>query len=355
MVLEDFYVSLKIIQKEEFLKFVRKLLPDYRVVGPVEEEGRVIFSEITDPQDLRMDYSTTVLPPKKYLLPPREALFRFDHTNGVAIEPPPQPQHTIIVGMHTCDLHAFQLLDEVFSSGHLDPNYTARRSRTLLVSIECLSPCDEHAFCKSMETLTADEGYDLHLTDLGDAYAVDIGTIAGRDVLVQRARVSNASSEVMDKLHSVMSEKWPRFPYRLDFDISELPAILDLSMKSPLWNELGERCLACAACTNVCPTCFCFDVKDEINLDLRSGQRVRSWDSCQLDEFATVAGGHNFRASRASRQRHRFLRKGKYILEAHNHLGCVGCGRCARACLVDINPVTVFNELNRQTDVGSKQ
>jgi ferredoxin len=47
------------------------------------------------------------------------------------------------------------------------------------------------------------------------------------------------------------------------------------------------------------------------------------------------------------------MRKGKYILDAHKHLGCVGCGRCARACLVDITPVGVFNELYRQQEAGS--
>lgn len=347
-------MTLKIIQKEEFKNFVSRLLPDYRVVGPVEIDGRVVFDEIIHPQDLHMDYLTTVLPPKKYLLPPHETLFNFEMKNGVSVEPPPQPQHTVIIGVHTCDLHAFQLLDEVFSSGFIDPNYTSRRDRTLLMSIECLYPCDKHSFCKSMETLSADEGYDLHLTDLGEAYAIDVGTIVGRDVITQRAHVNNASTSEMNKLHSVMSEKWPRFSYRLEFDISDLPSILGLSMNSPLWQELGERCLGCAACTNVCPTCFCFNVKDEVSLDLSRGQRVRSWDSCQLDNFATVAGGHNFRASQASRQRHRFMRKGKYILEAHHHLGCVGCGRCARSCLVNINPVVVFNELNRQTDVGSR-
>jgi sulfhydrogenase subunit beta (sulfur reductase) len=204
-----------------------------------------------------------------------------------------------------------------------------------------------------MGTLSAEEGYDLHLTDLGESYAVDIGTDAGENLLANYSSSASASSEDIKRLNAVISEKWPKFPYKLDFDISDLPSILGLSMKSPLWEELGDRCLACAACTNVCPTCFCFDVKDEVELDLKSGQRVRGWDSCQLDDFATVAGGHNFRQSRALRQRHRFMRKGKYILDAHQYLGCVGCGRCARACLVDITPVAVFNELYRQQEVGS--
>jgi Fe-S oxidoreductase len=98
----------------------------------------------------------------------------------------------------------------------------------------------------------------------------------------------------------------------------------------------------------VCPTCTCFDVQDEVELNLRDGVRCRLWDSCQLGMFATVAGGHNFRAQRAGRVRHRFLRKGKYQREAYGLPGCVGCGRCAAACLVHITPVDTFNTLYRQ-------
>jgi formate hydrogenlyase subunit 6/NADH:ubiquinone oxidoreductase subunit I len=205
-----------------------------------------------------------------------------------------------------------------------------------------------------MGTLTADEGYDLHLTDLGEAYAVEIGTPVGEDLLEQYALAQPAGPEEVARLNAALSEKWPRFPYRLDFDVSDLPSLLNMSMKSTLWTELGERCLGCATCTNVCPTCYCFDVHDEVELDLQRGQRVRTWDSCQLDEFATVAGGHNFRQGRSNRQRHRFMRKGKYIQEAYGYTGCVGCGRCARSCLVEINPVSVFNELYRQSEGAQK-
>jgi formate hydrogenlyase subunit 6/NADH:ubiquinone oxidoreductase subunit I len=330
---------------------MHRLIALYKVAGPVAEDGAYTFKVIKDPEEMSLSYPTTNLPPKKYLLPIRETLFEFDRSHDGSVKfPSPEPR-TVIFGVHTCDLHAIQLLDHVFVAGHVDPYYTNRRQVSLIVSIECLAPCDEHSFCKSMGTLTADEGYDLHLTDIGDEYAVDIGTEVGKNLL-QYASTKPASEEHVKRLNAVLGEKWPRFPYRLDFDISDLPSLLSMSMKSPLWNELGERCLACAACTNVCPTCFCFDVRDEVDIDMTHGRRIRTWDSCQLDEFATVAGGHNFRKSRALRQRHRFMRKGKYILEAHNYLGCVGCGRCARACLVDITPVSVFNELYRQKEVG---
>ncbi|MFN2141707.1 MAG: 4Fe-4S dicluster domain-containing protein, partial [Candidatus Promineifilaceae bacterium] len=95
----------------------------------------------------------------------------------------------------------------------------------------------------------------------------------------------------------------------------------------------------------VCPTCYCFDVTDEADLALENGKRVRRWDSCQIHQFAMVAGGHNFRERLAARQRHRFMRKGKYQMDAIGMVGCVGCGRCASSCLVNITPINVLNEL----------
>ena len=346
-------MSLNIIKKKDLPDFVRRLSSKFRIGGPVEENGTYAFKVIEDPNDLKLDYTTTILPPKKFFLPIKDTLFEFDKGGNGKVQAPWLEQQTVVFGVHTCDVHAIKLLDHVFATGHIDPYYTSRRKQTFIISIECLNPCDENSFCKSMGTLSAEDGYDLHLTDLGDYYAVDIGSDAGKDLL-QYATSTTASNEEIKKLNAVISEKWGRFPYRLDFDVNDLPSLLNMSMKSPLWNELGDRCLACAACTNVCPTCFCFDVKDEIELDFQHGRRVRIWDSCQLDEFATIGDGHNFRKSRALRQRHRFMRKGKYILEAHNYLGCVGCGRCARACLVNITPIGVFNELYRQKEVGGQ-
>jgi formate hydrogenlyase subunit 6/NADH:ubiquinone oxidoreductase subunit I len=120
------------------------------------------------------------------------------------------------------------------------------------------------------------------------------------------------------------------------------------SYRSPLWEDLGEQCLGCGACTAVCPTCYCFDVYDEVNFDLQSGERFRVWDSCQFSQFATVAGGHDFRNGRSARLRHRFYHKFKYQASNGDLSACVGCGRCANACLVGINPIDVLGKLQKK-------
>jgi ferredoxin len=251
------------------------------------------------------------------------------------------------MGVHTCDLQALRVLDAAFSQDYPDAHYLRRRGQTLLVGVECLEPCDEHSFCKSMGTLSVSNGYDLHLTDLGEAYAVDVGSDEGAALLEKCAEAYPATEADMQDLNRVLGAKWPRFPYKLELDVGELPALMSQSYNSPVWNELAEICLACGQCTLVCPTCYCFNVYDEVELNLEDGERKRRWDSCQLDEFASVAGGENFREHQAARLRHRFMRKGRYLVEKFDALGCVGCGRCARSCLVDISPVNVFNDLNR--------
>jgi len=248
--------------------------------------------------------------------------------------------------VHTCDLHAIRLLDKAFSQEYPDAHYLERRRQTVIVSLECLEPCDEYSFCKDMGTLTAEEGYDLHLTDLGPAYTVDVATEVGERLISRYVTTREAADTDVRRLNEVLSAKWPRFTYRLDFDAAELPALLSTAYNHPLWDELGERCLACGSCTNVCPTCYCFNVFDEVDMALTKGERLRRWDSCQLDEFARVAGGENFRQARAARQRHRFMRKGKYIYDKFGELGCVGCGRCIRTCVANISIVDGFNTIH---------
>ncbi|HLB64750.1 MAG TPA: 4Fe-4S dicluster domain-containing protein [Anaerolineales bacterium] len=347
-------MSFKVLPKASLPDWIDRMSAGYRVVGPKPLHGRHIFGEIRSAAELDLAYPTTVIPPKKYLFPQREDLLAFAE-GGRRLEALVDPQPTVVLGLHTCDLHAIHLLDRVFDQGYADQHYRARREKTILVSIECLQPCMAESFCKSMGTLSVTEGFDLHLTDLGDAYAVDAGTEKGESLLTKFRPAREGTPEDYRRVSRVMSEKWPRFPMRLDFDVTELPSLLSVSYDSSLWAELGERCLACAMCTNVCPTCYCFNVVDEVDFTLSAGRRARIWDSCQLDKFATVAGGHNFRASRANRQRHRFFRKGKYQTDAFGLLGCVGCGRCAQACLVHITPVDTFNELYRRHANGGRK
>ncbi len=339
-------MDLKIISKQDIASFVASAMNQYEVAGPVEQDGHFLFAPLENAAQLRLDYTTTILPPKKYLLPQEEVLFSYDTERRLA-RPNLDVQPRLLFGVHTCDIHAMELLDAVFAHGYADTHYIKRRANTFIVGIECLTPCDDQSFCKSMNTLSANSGFDLHLIDLGDKYAVEVGTGAGEALVANHARANLASREELAFLDKALSAKWGRFAQRLDVAGSDLPSLMTMSQRSPLWEELGQKCLGCGACNLVCPTCYCFDVKDYQSLDGKTTERRRIWDSCQLDEFARVTTGENFRKTRAHRLRHRFMRKGKYLSDTYGQMGCVGCGRCARACLVNITPVGVWNALHQ--------
>ena len=134
--------------------------------------------------------------------------------------------------------------------------------------------------------------------------------------------------------------------HRLNCTPQDLPGLLARSYDHPIWGERAAQCFSCGSCTMVCPTCYCFNVEDQVVWDLQQGERVRTWDSCQLHNFAEVAGGHNFRRNAEERFRHRFYRKGKYLWDRMQQIACVGCGRCITACPAKIaNPVEVYNAL----------
>ena len=348
-------MSLYILSKEKLPEFVKALQANFRVVGPVNTETGYAFDDITDPAQLTLDYTTTILPPKKYFLPQREVLFTFhgeeNEQGNQQLEVRPvyqEVQPTVIFGVHTCDMNGIMLYDKVFAEGFKDEHYQERREQLFIIGIECLRPCDDASFCKDMGTLTAPPIYDLHMTDMGEHYMVDTGTEKGERLLLDHVYVQMAKKEDIQKLGQVLSAKWPNFRLRLKVSKDQTPSLLSLGYKAKLWEELGERCLACGSCTNVCPTCFCFDVQDTMDITMQDGERARVWDSCQLREFALVAGGHNFRKEKAARVRHRVMRKGKYIKQVHGLTGCTGCGRCERACLVGITIPGTLNELHNE-------
>ena len=129
-------MSYKIMPKAVFSDWIDKLRQDYRVVGPQEKHGDYIFDTVDSIDSLRLNYPPTLLPPKKYLVPPREVLLDY-HLDASRIQARLKAEPTVVVGMHTCDLHAVKLLDHVFQQGYTDQHYTAHREQTYLIGIEC--------------------------------------------------------------------------------------------------------------------------------------------------------------------------------------------------------------------------
>ena len=119
------------------------------------------------------------------------------------------------------------------------------------------------------------------------------------------------------------------------------------------WRKESAECVGCGACTHICPTCYCLILNDESN----SGQfiKVRSYDSCQWQGYARVAGGATPRPKMTDRFRNRYLCKFIYMQGDFGRLGCTGCGRCTDACPAGIDfRSAVKNLLDRPAAGGAE-
>jgi len=337
-----------IITKPALSRFVTSLLGVTEVVGVTKKDGRFSFEKLNRADDLVLDYDVTLLPPKKYFLPQIENILRFKLGGSFEATAVTEATRRVIIGVHPDDLAAIELLDEAFMKVNPDPYYVARRQNTYLIAVDNLHP-SPNAFCPSVGTAIPEKGFDLLLTDIGDEYLITIGTSRGKELLAGHADSGEASDIDVVAARAEQGKALKRYALSLAVPVSELPSLLERNYDSSYWETKAENCLSCGSCVMVCPTCFCFDVQDQVTLDLKEGWRWRRWDGCVLTDFARVATGENFRHDRASRLRHRIMRKGKYIIERYHLVGCVGCGRCGSACLTDIaSPLKVFNELKEQ-------
>ncbi len=341
--------TMKMISKEDFEAFVERLVKeDHREVVGVQEKGdKFVFDELKAAKDLRLDYDVTILPPKKYFMPQRETLVKYKVKDGHKAVNEITPR--IILGIHPYDLEAIRQMDKVFSDTYEDKNYLKKREASVLVGVN-IENVSEWCFAGSMGTSTIEEHYDLMLTDIGDKYAIEIGSEKGFELL-DEADVMEASEDDISAVKKKKEGVKEKFEKKLDLPPEELPILLERSYgNTDFWKEHSEKCYSCGSCNLVCPTCYCFDVKDFNELTLDEGERIRQWDGCLLEEFAIVAGDENFRENRYQRYRHRFMRKGRYIHDRFGDIACVGCGRCGSHCVPDIaDPTEIYNDLKEVT------
>ncbi|MHC4983855.1 MAG: 4Fe-4S dicluster domain-containing protein [Planctomycetota bacterium] len=343
----------QILTKDGFNAFVAWLMADNRVVAPVAKGPNFAFEALKSPEDIeriRMDYDISILSPKKFLLPTYEKLLGFGGRDPASSEPAVEATPTVVLGVHPYDLHAIGTIDAAMSMDPADANFLARRAATRIIGLNIQGYANEHQFMADMGTAEPPGGVaDLFLTDIQDRYFVEIGTEAGSKMRHACDLFAPAGPGDHKARQEYDAKKAASFPKRLPYHVRYLSELLDASYDSLLWDAVARRCFSCGACTNVCPTCFCFDVQDKLNIDAVSGLRRRMWDSCQLKVFAEVAGGENFREHRASRLRHRVFRKGKYIADRTGKLGCVGCGRCSLHCVADISILEAFQQIAGET------
>jgi ferredoxin len=125
-------------------------------------------------------------------------------------------------------------------------------------------------------------------------------------------------------------------PKARHLDTSDIRDLLVKNLEHPRWQEVAERCLACANCTMVCPTCFCSSVEEVTDLSGDHVERERSWASCFTAEHSYTHAG-TVRKSIASQYRQWLTHKLATWFDQFDTSGCVGCGRCITWCPVGID------------------
>lgn len=338
-----------IIKREEIPHFSEHIISKgYSLFAPVKGESKHSFKKINEEQveEISLDFIRTTMPPLKTLLiPPEEKLFRIKdgkieetllNANG----------RTAILGVHPCDVNAMNLLERVYMDRPEDPYFEARRKNLLVIALNCKN-AEEYCFCTSFGTgPSLEEGFDLLLTDLGDRFLMEVGSKKGSELISDFYMPQATSTDILEKDDSIRMVK---SSIRRHVNTAGLQKIMTGAIYNPIWSELAGKCTGCGICNMVCPTCFCFNVVDEPELDSGCVLRTRTWDGCLLWEYAEVALGGNFRRDLTARIRQFANHKMNYWINQYGALGCVGCGRCIEQCPVGIDITNVVARLRGES------
>jgi ferredoxin len=352
--------ELRVLERENFEQLLDSLAHEgYRIVGPTVREGAIVYDDVRTVADLPVGWTDEqeagtyrlkrrgdealfgyVVGPhswKKFLYPPHTLLWsaRRDENGLQFVDAPTDDTRFAFFGARSCDLHAIATQDRVFMK--VDANYRARRERLFVVAINC-GLAGRTCFCASMGTgPRPDTGFDLALTEVLDStrhyFVVEIGTDTGSRVMenvsTRRAEPPEAA-EIGNATHRALAQMGRTMQ---TVGIKEL---LYRNYEHPRWDNVASRCLSCANCTMVCPTCFCSTVEEVTDLTGDHAERWRKWDSCFTVEFSYLHGG-SIRASTRARYRQWMTHKLATWIDQFGTSGCVGCGRCITWCPVGID------------------
>jgi formate hydrogenlyase subunit 6/NADH:ubiquinone oxidoreductase subunit I len=334
----------------------------YGLVGPRVREGAIVYEELASTDDLPVGWTDeqdggkyrlrkrdddalfgyAVGPHswKKFLFPPVMRLWEATRRGSdfeIAKSNESAPKFAFL-GVRACELHAIATQDKVFMGGaFVDPVYAARRKNIFIVAVNCGHPAGT-CFCVSMNTgPQATSGFDLALTEVIENslhyFVVEIGSDAGARVFDQvkhrtvTEKEQEAAKQVVTRAAGLMGRT---------LDTAGIKELLYRNYEHPRWDDVADRCLTCANCTMVCPTCFCSTVEDVTDLQGEHAERWRKWDSCFTMSHSHVVGG-SARHSAKSRYRQWMTHKLATWIDQFGTSGCVGCGRCITWCPVGID------------------
>jgi ferredoxin len=326
------------ISAESLSNWLDGLANGTTLIAPRELEGLILYRPVASSAEIAWGSPRPVLSAREVFFPSTERLLVIEKTGQQVTLTETLPKgRQVLFGMRPCDARGAQILDALFLRHQpTDPYYARRRENTTLVGLACreMGPT---CFCTSVGSAPDDpSGLDVLLTEVEGGYAVQIITEKGEKLLAG-LRLEAFDGELPapalnDPLSVLPKEAWPAH------------------FSDPYWARLSRRCLSCRVCSYACPTCRCFDVRDESISGNGNYERLRCWDSCSSINYRRIAGGHNPRAAKEERLRNRFFCKFYYYPEQYamgEQPACTGCGRCIDLCPVNIDITEVLADVGR--------
>lgn len=331
---------------------------EYELIGPRVDQEAIVYDRIERVEDLPQGWTdeqspghyrlkrsedealfSYVIGPhswKKYLFPPLVNVMssRREADGWTMKDELIEPKRFALIGVRACELAAIAVQDRVFNSdAYVDPVYAKRRENLFIVAVNCTQAAAT-CFCTSMGTgPRCSSGFDLALTELPEGFVVEVGSSAGQE-LVRGLGLGQATELNLQVAESRRQIAVTQITRKLDTD--GLRDKLLSRLEHPQWDNVAERCLSCANCTMVCPTCFCSSVDDVTDLTNDEVVRQRRWDSCFNFDFSHISGGP-VRYQTRSRYRQWLTHKLATWIDQFGTSGCVGCGRCITWCPVGID------------------
>jgi sulfhydrogenase subunit beta (sulfur reductase) len=336
------------IDKKEFDSGLDALEASYRLFGPVKDNDAYSFAALKAGQKPDFSFGNSRLSPKWILFPQSEEIINFtlDETRDdhhIMKETPKDDSPRAVFGMRPCDAKSITLLNLNFDTPeYKDPYWINALKTTTFVGLACDNPAGT-CFCTSVGCGPYnEEGLDVMLVDTGEAFLAKAITAKGESLLASAGWRTPA--EASADLEAKKAAAEAKIVSSVPTDNLRATEILDL-YSAPFWEDISFACLNCGTCTYTCPTCWCFDIQDEVHGKM--GKRFKNWDSCMFPLFTIHTTGHNPRGTKLQRVRQRFMHKLKYFVDKYEKgVMCVGCGRCVQQCPVNIDIRRVFNLMN---------
>ncbi len=345
----------------------------YDPVGPTVRDGAIVYDRLRRLKDLPVGWTDAqeagtyrlrrrddqalfgyVVGPhswKKFLFPASLRLWKAVRTKkGLSFEADDAaPPRFAFIGVRGCEVKAIAVQDRVFTGGpYVDASYQARRRELLIVAVHC-GQAAPTCFCTSMGSgPAAGPGWDLALTELLEPRHVllaEAATERGREIL---AELPTSPASTADVEAARARVKATASQITRTMDAGGVKSLLQRNLEHPRWDDVASRCLTCANCTMVCPTCFCSTAEEVTDLEGDHAERWRTWDSCFTLPFSYLHGG-SVRSSAKSRYRQWMTHKLSTWHDQFGESGCTGCGRCITWCPTKID-ITEEVRAIRETD-----